>query len=70
MRRSIRPYCLVILNSRGKAITNFPAYGTYQYGSFNDGYASFTPLYVVNGADPQAKIKHIMDCAKLLDGYV
>lgn len=39
--------------------------------SFIDGYA-FSPSYVVNGANPAAKIKHIIQCAKTMsfsDGY-
>ena len=35
----------------------------YSFG-FMDGY--FTPSYVVNGANPAAKIKHII---KFIDGY-
>lgn len=65
----MKQHRLVLLNTRGIAFASlWNPYGTYQYGSFSDGY-SFTPSYVVNGANPQAKIKHIMACAKLLDGY-
>jgi len=61
----MKQHRLIIISNRGYVYRNV-------YPSFNmrDVYwqSSYDQLcFIVNGADPKAKIKHIIDCAKNLN---